>query len=447
VAVSRFSRVLRPLGVVAYSIEAERIVAWLRLPAILLIATGERLNNPDDPVWYPSPEHSAFFVALVTYLALSVAVLAWVHLRPVSQRFVLFTAILDIAAITVLTVSSGGPFSESRLAYFIVPVVAAFRFRPAVTAVAGGAGIVAYLAQAFSHPAAGQPEATRFIAVHAGYLAWISLAAVTLSALLQRRTRQVWNLVETRESLLRELLTAEERERQTFAENLHDHAVQNLLSIRHELEEAAEQNGSEALERADAMLMETLGELRETVSTLHPYVLEEAGIAASLRLVAERAARRGGFSVGIDVAPGSPGPYDRLLTGAARELLANVAAHAEARRVTVKLSRTEDEIRLLVSDDGVGFEPDRLAEQLAGGHIGLASQRLRIESAGGRMDVVSAPGAGSTILIRLPAQPGIGRRPEPVVARPGAERGSSGRRVIRTIDRLRDGPGGGRTAT
>ena len=402
---SRPSRGPRPRSVVAYSVEAERVVAWLRLPAILLIAAGEHLNRPDDPVWYPSPEHVAFFVALLAYLALSLAALLVVYVRPLSPRFVLATATVDIAAITALTVTSGGPFSESRLAYFIIPVVAAFRFRPAVTALAGGAGIVAYLVQAFSHPAASQPNATRFIAVHAGYLAWTGLAAVTLSALLQRRTRQVWDLVETRESLLGELLTTEDRERQALAENLHDRAIQNLLSIRHELEEASEQRADSALERADAMLMDTVGELRQTIATLHPYVLEEAGIAASLRLTAERAARRGGFSVGLDLDPGPPGPHDRLLIGAARELLANAAVHASASRVTVKLFRTRDETRLLVSDDGAGFDPESLSEHLAGGHIGLASQRLRLESAGGEMEIISAPGEGSTIVIGVPSDP------------------------------------------
>ncbi len=417
--------------VVVYSVEAERIVAWLRLPAILLIAAGEHLNNPNDPAWYPLPEHLSFFLALLVYLLWSVAVLAWVHLRPVGPRFTVVTAVFDIAAITALTVLSGGPFSQTRLAYFIIPVVAAFRFRPAVTALAGGAGIVAYLAQAFGHPAAHQPEATRFIAVHAGYLAWVGLAAVTLSAQLQRRTRRIWNLVETRESLLNELVTAEERERQALAESLHDHAIQNLLSIRHELEEASGREGRPALERADATVMETVGELREIVSTLHPYVLEEAGLAAALRLTAERAARRGRFTARVDVEPGPPGSHDRLLIGAARELLANAAAHAAARRVTVRLSRRDGETRLLVSDDGVGFDPSQLSDHLAQGHIGLASQRLRIESAGGQMEIVSAPGQGSTIVIRLPPRPTVDSREEMDAPPDAVEQGVADRVSLR----------------
>jgi len=58
-----------------------------------------------------------------------------------------------------------------------------------------------------------------------------------------------------------------------------------------------------------------------------------------------------------------------------------------------------------VSDDGAGFDPERLSEHLAGGHIGLASQRLRVESAGGEMEIISAPGEGSTIVIGVPSDP------------------------------------------
>ena len=81
---------------------------------------------------------------------------------------------VDIAAITTLAALSGGPFSQARLAYFLVPVAVAFRFRPSVTAVAGAGSIAAYLGQAFAHPSASEPEATRFVLVQAGYLAWVS---------------------------------------------------------------------------------------------------------------------------------------------------------------------------------------------------------------------------------------------------------------------------------
>jgi two-component system NarL family sensor kinase len=60
----------------------------------------------------------------------------------------------------------------------------------------------------------------------------------------------------------------------------------------------------------------------------------------------------------------------------------------------------------VVEDDGRGFPPDRLAERLADGHVGLASQRVRVEAAGGSMAIASRPRRGTRVEIRLPAEPG-----------------------------------------
>ena len=70
--------------------------------------------------------------------------------------------------------------------------------------------------------------------------------------------------------------------------------------------------------------------------------------------------------------------------------------------MTLRLAESDGELELVVDDDGRGFPVEQLAERLADGHIGLATQRVRVEAAGGRMDVVSAPGAGTQVEIRLP---------------------------------------------
>ncbi len=70
-------------------------------------------------------------------------------------------------------------------------------------------------------------------------------------------------------------------------------------------------------------------------------------------------------------------------------------------RVAVTLAEDDGELSLVVSDDGRGFPPDRPAEALAEGHVGLASQRVRVEAVGGTMDVTSGPD-GTRAEIRLP---------------------------------------------
>jgi two-component system NarL family sensor kinase len=376
--------------------EAERVVAWLRLPAIALLALGEGLAHPN-------PEQAAFAVALALFSAWSAAVLAWVYLRPAGERVALATTAVDIVAISILAILSGGAFSHARLAFFIVPVAVAFRFRAPVTAAAAVVTTTAYVVQAAVHPATSStPEAKRFIATQAGFLAWVGLACALLSLLLGRRTELVNRLADERSRLLADALEAEQRERRALSESLHDSALQNLLSARHELEEAAEAGAHPALERADRALTETVAELREAVFELHPYVLDEAGLKAALRAVAQQAAARGGFTLKLDLHYDGRHPRDPLLFSAARELLTNVVRHANASRVTVRLAEDDGACELAVEDDGRGFTAQQLSERLAEGHVGLASQRVRVEAAGGSMTVDSVVGGGARVSIRLP---------------------------------------------
>lgn len=377
------------------SAEAERIVAWLRLPAIALIALGQGLSHPNR-------EDSAFLIALVLFSAWSAGVLAWVYLRPVGKRLPIVATAVDIAAISVLALLSGGAFSHARLAFFVVPVAVAFRFRPAITALAALVTTTAYVVQAAAHPAASQPEAVRFIAVQAGFLAWVGLACALLSLMLSRRTELVNRLAEERSRLLADALDAEQRERKALAEALHDQALQNLLSARHELQEAEEASVHPALGRADEALAQTAGQLRQAVFELHPYVLEQAGLKAALRSVAQQAATNSGFELELDLRYDNGHPREPLLFSAARELLGNVVRHARAKHVTVRLVEDDGEVELAVEDDGRGFPPQRLAERLADGHVGLASQRVRVEAAGGSLLIDSTPGEGTRVAIFLP---------------------------------------------
>jgi two-component system, NarL family, sensor kinase len=378
--------------------ETERLVAWLRLPAIALIAAGHGLAHPN-------PNATAFFVAIVVFSAWSAGALAYVYLRPITFVLSVASTAVDVAAITTLAALSGGAFSQARLAYFLIPIAVAFRFRPSFTAIAAASTVVAYLAQALVHPASSRSEAGRFIAIHGGYLLWVGLAAVLLSFVLARRTDRIAELAAVRQRLMADALTAEERERGALAEGLHDRAIQNLLSVRHVLEEVGERAPDPALRGADDALAETVKDLREAIFELHPYVLEHAGLQAALPAIARRAAERGGFDVNFDLVYRDRHPHERLLAAVARELLANVAAHAAASDVTVRLNESKGDLVLVVSDNGNGFDPATVRERLTEGHIGLASQRARVESVGGRIEIRSSPGQGATVEVRLPSGP------------------------------------------
>src|SRR5262249_41657530 len=138
-------------------------------------------------------------------------------------------------------------------------------------------------------------------------IAWVGVACVVLSALLARRTTLVARLAESRTRLLSDALEAEQRERKALAEALHDHAIQNVLSARHEVEEAGEELTHPALTRADGALVETVKQLREAVFELHPYVFDQAGLESGIRSVAQQAAGRADFELHLDLRyPGRP---------------------------------------------------------------------------------------------------------------------------------------------
>ena len=374
--------------------EAERVVAWLRLPAVALIALGESIGPNEQRTW--------FLVMLALFAAWSAGVLAYVHLRPVGDRFAIVATAIDIVAIGVLAVLSGGAYSHARLAFFLIPVAVAFRFRPAFTGLAVVLTTATYVIQAIVHPGTQQPAVTRFIVTQAGYLAWIGVACVLLSLLLERRTELASRLAADRSRLLTDALEAEQRERKALAEALHDHAIQNLLSARHELEEAAETTSHPALARADAALVAAAGQLREAVFDLHPYVLEAAGLEAALRSVAQEAAARGRFRLRLDLHGPGAHAQDHSSSRPRASCSRTSCGTRGASLVDVRLAERNGELVLVVEDDGRGFPAGRPEERLADGHIGLAAQRVRVEAAGGQMELLSTPGGGTRVEVRVP---------------------------------------------
>jgi two-component system NarL family sensor kinase len=155
--------------------------------------------------------------------------------------------------------------------------------------------------------------------------------------------------------------------------------------------------------RAESAVAATLATLRDTVFDLHPYVLEQAGLQVALTTIGKRAAERTGAALRLDLHYAQRHPREGVLFMAASELLANVVEHANASTITLRLRRVGADLVLAVSDDGGGFDLSTLDERLAEGHIGLASQRVRIETIGGRFEVASEPGRGTTVEIHVPA--------------------------------------------
>jgi two-component system NarL family sensor kinase len=269
----------------------EQAVAWVRLAAVALFAGAERLPPPGD-------HNLAFFVVLAGYAVWSVIRLVQVRHGTPNPRGGLVASAIDIVVITALSMLSGGAFSLTRLGYFIVPVTVAFRYRRSLTVIATAVSIAAYVISPRFDIGPDQGDVVGFVALQVGMLAWLGGACAALSAAISRRSSEIERLIADRERLLAEALAAETRERRALADGLHDGAIQSLLAARHDVEDvAARAPDDAALERADEALLDVVRQLRSAIFELHPHVLEDAGLEAAIRQVAETAARRSGFEL------------------------------------------------------------------------------------------------------------------------------------------------------
>ena len=196
-----------------------------------------------------------------------------------------------------------------------------------------------------------------------------------------------------------QVLAAEENERKRLAEALHDEAMQNLFVARQDLDLRA---GAGDVARARAGIDATIDQLREAIFELHPGVLEHAGLAAANETLAERHARHSGFEFALDLGSFEGRAHDRLIFTVCRELLTNVAEHAQATEVRVVLRTDLDRVVLEVHDDGCGFEASNLPDALERGHIGLASASERIDALGGSFEIDSAVGQGTVVRATIP---------------------------------------------
>ena len=367
---------------------AERAVALLRVAALPVIFVGEHL------VTHPELGGEVFdwLLAIGTIyalLALAAAFEGWARGVPGW----VYPAI-DVALLSTLTYTSGGAFSQLRLGFFVLPVAAAFLMSPQATALWSGLAVAGYLAVSLTHPATNRGEDVEFVLSQALYLAWMGVAAVLLARILKQRARRV-------QRLLTEVLGAEERERKLLAVALHDEAIQDLLAAGQDLDEALG-GDADALERAREEVRRSVAQLRTTISDLHPYVLEHAGLEPALRSLVERRRQRGDTRWNLQVDRAAIGPHDRLVVSVARELIANAAKHAHAGEVDVRLGRTRDEIVVEVADDGPGVDPERARSAVAEGHLGLASCAERVQAVGGRLELTDRPGGGALVRVRLP---------------------------------------------
>jgi signal transduction histidine kinase len=221
---------------------------------------------------------------------------------------------------------------------------------------------------------------------------------LTLRRLSDERAAEVERLAEDRSRLLAEVLDAEERQRASLAESLHDGPLQRLAALRQDVAEPE----TAAPERLAAGLDAAIAEARALVAAFHPTLSRELGLEASLRAaVAPFTTSR---PVELSVCSTVPDDVlaETLVPRIAQELVVNAVKNGRSTRVDVSVSATAGELALEVCYDGVGIDFAETDRAVQIGHLGLAVVRRRVADAGGRFEIATRGDGGTRSRVTLP---------------------------------------------
>jgi signal transduction histidine kinase len=278
-----------------------------------------------------------------------------------------------------------------------------------------------------------EPQAgTSFVAVPlvsqgktVGALTLAHRAAFSNYAVIQTLARQLgialenaylYSEVQEKEKLRGQLLeravAAQEEERKRIARELHDDTGQWLTALGVGLS-GVEQTIAQDPEKAQYqiaelknMTMHAIDNLRQFVSDLRPAMLDDMGLVAALRWLAEQYAERVGLEINIEtigIKRRLASQVETVLFRIAQEGLNNIGRHAQATRAYIRLEFAPTFVSLIVQDNGKGFVVDQVLglhpERRAWGLLGVQE---RVALVGGKFNVESEPGKGTTLMVEIP---------------------------------------------
>ncbi|HET7091040.1 MAG TPA: GAF domain-containing sensor histidine kinase [Anaerolineae bacterium] len=228
---------------------------------------------------------------------------------------------------------------------------------------------------------------------------------------LARAQDELAKKAEELQRLLRITVQVQEEERTRIARDLHDGSNQLITAALYEIQAAQESIGGQRrevalqkLEIAKGLLRSIEAENRQIISGLHPPVLDAQGLAPALKWHATGFQKHYGVACALKVS-GQPlrlsPEAETAVYRIVQEALNNVAAHAQAHRVEVRVEFKPERLRVLVEDDGAGFDYGSALTKVSG-QMGLIGMRERAQSIGGQIQIQSMPGQGTRLTLDVP---------------------------------------------
>ncbi len=203
------------------------------------------------------------------------------------------------------------------------------------------------------------------------------------------------------------VMVGQEKERERIARELHD-GIGVLLSTASihfsSVEEKSDEATSEMLQKANKLLKDASREVRQISHNMMPGVLSKFGLEEAIEDLCEDVEEAGDMTVDLHLSLDEerlPENMEIMIYRIIQEMLNNAIKHAQASKVNLSLIRRDEEILIAFKDDGVGFDEASLPH---GKNIGLSGIRSRIEYMGGRIELLSQPGKGTSYSIAIPVR-------------------------------------------
>jgi two-component system, NarL family, sensor histidine kinase YdfH len=232
----------------------------------------------------------------------------------------------------------------------------------------------------------------------------------TREAVARSRAQELLEELEEANRQLAEYASRiEQLERQRMARELHDTLAQGLAGLILQLEAADSHLSSQRSERAQEIVQQamqrartTLADARRAIDNLRSTTSDRDDLTAAIQKEIDHLESTTcvGCSLEMNLPDIIPVSINEQVLRMVSEGLTNIAHHARAKNAWVNLSRSEDDLLVIIRDDGIGLPPD--ADRSGSGHYGLLGMRERARLAGGIFEYESEPGVGTTLRLRLP---------------------------------------------
>jgi PAS domain S-box-containing protein len=217
---------------------------------------------------------------------------------------------------------------------------------------------------------------------------------------------------ERMQELSRRLVESQEAERRDLSRELHDEVGQNLTAlslnlniIENLIPEKVAKKIKDRVDDSQKLVEETVVRIRDVMARLRPPVLDDYGLFAALNWFGKQFEERTGIAVtlsGDELADRFPLKTETALFRITQEALTNITKHARASQVTLTLESRDDGLRLIIADNGMGFDPEVHHQPGTRPEWGLINMRERALSIGGQLQVETAPGKGTKIIVEVP---------------------------------------------